>query len=811
MSSKETITQLNSARAIVLHDPAIYPQVVPGVLPVITSSQPLELRRWGAEFLAETFASPVLGADEKGKLALAVLDTLREYLMRKEEVGEEEDAAVLKGAVQCCASVYPLVFRYVISEGEGKGKEIWGKMTGLKSAVLRRLDAGSAGVRICCIKFVARVVQVQTPGLIADPRKPDQNEISLALVPREHPVLVPGTLEAEASGLLDRLLSVFQDTASDAIIVTSTLNALSTLVQRRATIATRILTTILAFNPLQNRTTKTTPVEKIAAKSMTRTTITFLNNILKRSPSHALLPRIQAHIDRLRQNLNDTFSDSAPQNGLKRGPDEPIDGLPPNKRQQLDLDAGPTPPQQQQRAPDGPLPPGPVSYKELYTLTPDPRAAGFHAEALPPQILAQLVPPLLQAVDNERFGAALNAVRARVLEVGRRPPSSALDAGRGVVFAETGGPGGGYGSGPGGGPIGGPHLDVEEEDEEYDPSAVGFGVEAGDGNDPRMLPQQQQRRIVEEAVRLPPDPPLSEQERVEYGEQVRERLFRTLREVDEEVARRKAEKRIGAEEEKARGFNKAVVTPGGGQDREGWITLLIRLATRTEVRVEDGDEEDDEEEGKIKEEGEESSLVRLKHGVGGDSSLPARIRTALNRYIMDDWRRRIDVAIAWLNEEWYADVLASKTASPISTERTTTPPSKAEKKELRNYTPLTLALLDQLLPYLDTKDGRYLIRFLSEIPYLPTGPPPGGSSGQASIFSRIVKLAEDPERVPLASQALLYLIMMRPPVREAAIECAVEIWRGNVEARRGLEKVVGRWRPEILLEGDGEEGVKSEG
>jgi len=101
-------------------------------------------------------------------------------------------------------------------------------MVGIKTSILRRMDNETAGVRLCCIKFIQSVVQVQTPGMIADPRvrdinargvsmsliypqRPEQNEISLALVPRNHPVIPPSNLEAEASGLLDRLLFVIQD------------------------------------------------------------------------------------------------------------------------------------------------------------------------------------------------------------------------------------------------------------------------------------------------------------------------------------------------------------------------------------------------------------------------------------------------------------------------------------------------------------------------------------------------------------------------------------------------------------------------
>jgi len=39
----------------------------------------------------------------------------------------------------------------------------------------------------------------------------DPMEVSLSMVPQNHSLLLPRNLEAEASGLLDRMLSVFQE------------------------------------------------------------------------------------------------------------------------------------------------------------------------------------------------------------------------------------------------------------------------------------------------------------------------------------------------------------------------------------------------------------------------------------------------------------------------------------------------------------------------------------------------------------------------------------------------------------------------
>ena len=47
---------------------------------------------------------------------------------------------------------------------------VWNNMAAIKSNILKRWDGAALGVRICCIKFVQKIVQVQTPGVVADPR-----------------------------------------------------------------------------------------------------------------------------------------------------------------------------------------------------------------------------------------------------------------------------------------------------------------------------------------------------------------------------------------------------------------------------------------------------------------------------------------------------------------------------------------------------------------------------------------------------------------------------------------------------------------
>ena len=190
------IPQLEAARRLVLGDAHFYPQIVPGILPIIGPGAPLEVRRWGADFLAETFASPALGNAQKDNLSSVVLPNLRGWL---EVPGE--DAAVVKSVVQTVASVYSLIFRkwyvtrlharlrrplplyiyfrklllsssdiLVLSVSHPEETAPWQNMVAIKSNILKRMDTAPTGVRVCCIKLLQRIVQVQTPGVISDPR-----------------------------------------------------------------------------------------------------------------------------------------------------------------------------------------------------------------------------------------------------------------------------------------------------------------------------------------------------------------------------------------------------------------------------------------------------------------------------------------------------------------------------------------------------------------------------------------------------------------------------------------------------------------
>lgn len=102
------LEQLETARKLVLAQSDLYEQIIRGILPIIGPHARVELRRWGAEFFAETFASPAIRSKDKETLSLMVLQTIRIFLENP-----NEDVEVIKSMVQAAASIYGYVFKYM--------------------------------------------------------------------------------------------------------------------------------------------------------------------------------------------------------------------------------------------------------------------------------------------------------------------------------------------------------------------------------------------------------------------------------------------------------------------------------------------------------------------------------------------------------------------------------------------------------------------------------------------------------------------------------------------------------------------------
>ncbi len=268
-------------------------------------------------------------------------------------------------------------------------------------------------------------------------------------------------------------------------------------------------------------------------------------------------------------------------------------------------------------------------------------------------------------------------------------------------------------------------LGVDEEDDDYEPDLTPAEDTEQILNKLDNAPPEEPAADAGAAMalgpfKLPPPPLIDPEVATKLSQAAASRMFGPLSTLKESTALRKPKA----------GINRLAAS---SYDRDSWLTLITRLATRSTAGLEDAD-------GNIK--AEEGTLDRPRASLG-DS-----IREMVYNYILEDWRRRIEVAVAWLCEEWYNDQLTRRSGSgaPLHYER------------------CALRLVDGFLDYITAQD-KVLTRFLAEIPEL-----------SAPLLGKLKALCADPTTVQLALTSLLYLVMMRPPVREIALDTVAEIW-----------------------------------
>lgn len=731
-SIQEQIRQLNDARKLVLANVGHYPMIVQGILPIINPSSLPQLRRWGADFLAEAFSAPAMPSREKESLSLLVLGSIKAMLDNA-----NEDPFVLRSIIQAASSIYPLVMRWVINNSYDT--DTWERISAIKSRILRLWESPSPSVQICCIKFAQRVILAQTHA--ANPeqqRQRDGLEINLSLIPANHPLLDPRHLEAEATGLLDRMLGVLQDNSSDALIVDATLNTLSVLVRTRPTTVNRTINAILNFNPLKLATTTSmTPRIRVMAKSMEKTTRMLLIHLMKRDPNNAFNPRIQQYVERLMRSRAELIDDAGRKRTLA---DQQAAAFGDAKRQRMA--SGAAAPQPLQDIPA--LGPGPKSLADIFALSSNPQLRAFNASNVPLELAAKISVSTLARVDPHLLTRAIAGIRDRLASLEAASTELAIN------------------------PDTAP-LDVEDDDDDYEPdfTAAEDAEQILNKLDNEVADKEVARvdaaSLALGAFKLPTAPALSSDQAVKVGQATVARVFDMMQSTEE--AAPAPSTAVGARKTGKAGLNRVAAT---SNDKESWITILTRLATRSVSGLEnaDGDDGEDDDDSKDGEEDTGKKIVK-KEDANGTLSKPGskpvlndKIRELLFRYVLEDFRKRIDVAVAWLCEEWYNDRLHAqyRGSEQSSSEQNNSPDDG-------HYTTWVVKVLDGFLPYLHSQDNKVLTRFLSEVPAL-----------NEALLQRVKSLCRDPSMVPVALTSLLYQLMMRPPARALTLDVMQEIW-----------------------------------
>ena len=333
-----------------------------------------------------------------------------------------------------------------------------------------------------------------------------------------------------------------------------------------------------------------------------------------------------------------------------------------------------------------PLPPGPVSVAQLFTLTTDEGLTSFDVTQLPIDLVVKITLPVLQRINQQALDEAINVVRSRYLEVSKmqiqHPPPPAVP----VI------------------------LDEEDDYEpDFEPTEDNEQIE----NKADVLPSEDSNKASSDLTlgkfEFPPPPPLTQEQAFTGGKRAVGRLFELVDTLPE------------ARKGPRGGWNRLA---GNTHDKESWLRLVMRIAIRGVGTLEDR---------YLSNLVDNDTRVDLVAQVR-EGSLSEHIRERMLRYIIDDFRKRMNTAVSWMHEEFYNDrVLVPSDWRQWKAEDGTP-----------NYDRWVLRVLDGIVPYLDAKDNKLLTRFLSESPPV-----------NAEMLKRVKGLARDPERVTMVVNALL--------------------------------------------------------
>lgn len=340
--------------------------------------------------------------------------------------------------------------------------------------------------------------------------------------------------------------------------------------------------------------------------------------------------------------------------------------------------------------------PPPNSLAAMFTLTDNVGFQGFDASQVPAALAARIAVTTLSSIDPQTLDKAIQSIRNRLAE-----KAAAAAA---VLNPETA------------------PLDVEDDDD-YEPDYMMAEDTEQILNKLDGIPREEHPRTDAASLalgpyKLPSPPPLSPEIASAATQMTVARVFDAVKGLDDPSAKKTKS-----------GVNRLAAS---SYDKESMLTFIARIGTRSSAGLETVDVKD-----------EDNTAVMLRNPLSGNA-----IRDRLYAYILEDFRKRIDVAVAWLCEEWYNDSLSRKQSSDAPL----------------HYEKWALKLVDGFFPYLNPSD-KVLMRFLGEIPEL-----------SRAVLAKVKHLCADPAMVQLALTSLLYLVMMKPPVRDMALDTVQDVW-----------------------------------
>ncbi|KAJ7355393.1 Symplekin tight junction protein C terminal-domain-containing protein [Mycena albidolilacea] len=676
------------------------------------------LKTWVIDLLHFAICRAPLSLEQRTQLASQTLDTLSQLL-------DDPNPAIVKVVVSCLTTVYPLLFRLLCTNHSNPAA--WNTLSTCKARIIEFVWAPttSNGVRLSSIKFVQRVVLLQTRG-ISDPRLQNKNDPNISSCPANHPFISAVKLEAEGQQLLEAVIGLLY-TSQNTDLITAMLNSWANLTKLRPAVVPAILAAVRAWSP-ETSAINTLPASSI--KSVEKAVRILLHHI-SRVPGNAhYAPQIQEFMARQAIRMDEAAAEEKKRKALlasgisdsrKRPSSGSADRPSDAKRPKLEPDASATS----------------ASFLATFDFT-----------SLPAPLITDLIVANIEAFPENALIALVKAYRqSRGLPAPApapiQAPTPAIPTAPRAARAIPTGPAAAQTSTPEAQPpvpaapvvkdepVDPLQMDIDQDELEYEPDKLNEEL-SGDDLAGGALGAVDIDSVLANNMqlldfKLPPPKELSDEER---GSLVRNSVARIW---------------DGFEDLKSNGeaLPPDSTQAGGHSPSEMWMLLIVRLVTRVVDPPSDSPEEGDD------------SVVLNDFYDRQD-----RLRQTLCDYIMSDFPARIRLATTWMNEEWYNDRIQLE----------------ADPDWRPNYDTWLNQIVASYQTLLDGKD-RTFSRFLLDLPAVPD-----------DVLGLLRELCVDtasPDRMQVGFVTLRGLVTTRPSLRNEALNVLLELTTHSDKKTRG--------------------------
>ncbi|KAJ8094365.1 hypothetical protein PM082_010799 [Marasmius tenuissimus] len=240
-NSKQQAEQLQKLRESLELQPAPIPILLSTFLSIVSGNAGESLlKTWVLDLLHFAICRSTLNTEQKTQVSSQSLDTLAQLL-------HDPHPPVVKVVVQCFATVYPLLFRFLCNNRSNPSA--WNTMSSCKDTIFRLAQSSevSLGVKLVSLKFLQRAILIQTRG-VYDPRLQNKSDPNISNCPPDHPFIQVTALEQEGQTLLQTVIAMLYS-SDNPDLLSALLNSWPSLVRMRPHIIPFVVAALKEWTP----------------------------------------------------------------------------------------------------------------------------------------------------------------------------------------------------------------------------------------------------------------------------------------------------------------------------------------------------------------------------------------------------------------------------------------------------------------------------------------------------------------------------------------------------------------------------------